>query len=206
MSYLTEYFYDYALVRNHIICRLLNYRENETALQEVPHVRYLDLAVLFYIRLEQPDGKTALLLISVRQMEAWKKQPADLLESAAANTERLYPYEFVSMSEVLGFLNDEASPTEGDIMYVLTNRGKNFGAACILYPDCLKQIADGLKDSFYILPSSVHEVLIVPRHKAIGQPELNAMIREINETQLAADEVLADHAYFYDRTTDSILY
>lgn len=82
-------------------------------------------------------------------------------------------------------------------MYVLSNKLKNYGAACIAYPYILDMLAGVLKENFYVLPSSVHEVIIVPESSQIRQSELERMVREINETQVPEEEILSNHAYFY---------
>ena len=84
-----------------------------------------------------------------------------------------------------------------DKMYVLSNKLKNYGAACIAYPYILDMLAGVLKENFYVLPSSVHEVIIVPESSQIRQSELERMVREINETQVPEEEILSNHAYFY---------
>ncbi len=89
-------------------------------------------------------------------------------------------------------------------MYVLTNRKKLLGAACILYPKVLKQFGDKLKQDFYVLPSSIHEVILVPTIPATEPEMLRDIVSDINRTQVAVDEVLADSVYFYSRKRDSL--
>ena len=68
-----------------------------------------------------------------------------------------------------------------------------------MLPDLLERISNELRDDFYILPSSIHEVIILPRRYSPAPEELDQMIVEINETQVAVDEILSDHAYYYSR-------
>ena len=82
-------------------------------------------------------------------------------------------------------------------MYVLSNEIRSFGAAAILYPGCLKKIRDYLGEDYYVLPSSVHEVIVVRESTAPDKRYLNEMVSEINESQVEAEEVLSDNAYFY---------
>ena len=63
----------------------------------------------------------------------------------------------------------------------------------------LEMIGEILKEDFYILPSSIHEVIILPKSKGIAKEELDAMIQDINHTQVDTEEVLSDHAYLYER-------
>lgn len=91
-------------------------------------------------------------------------------------------------------------------MYVLTNKQKMYGAACILYPGVLKEFAEKIQQDLYILPSSVHEVILVPADAEVDQEALREIVTEINRTQVAEDEVLADSVYFYSRRSDKVLW
>lgn len=91
-------------------------------------------------------------------------------------------------------------------MYVLTNRQKLYGAACMLYPEVLKKFAEKMRQDFYVLPSSVHEVILVPASAGTDQESLREIVTDINRTQVAEDEVLADSVYFYSRSRDKIVW
>jgi hypothetical protein len=89
---------------------------------------------------------------------------------------------------------------------VLTNKIRNFGAAVILYNGCLEMIAEFLQDNYYILPSSVHEVIIVAEAESPwGGVGLSEMVAEINRTQVDAEDILSDYAYYYDRDKKKLL-
>ena len=95
-------------------------------------------------------------------------------------------------------LNVEEEDKE-DVMYVLSNRLRSYGAAVILYEDRLEEIGEYLGENYYVLPSSVHEMIIIAESAAPGQEELSDLVTEINTTQVDAEEVLSNHAYYYDR-------
>ena len=84
-------------------------------------------------------------------------------------------------------------------MYVLSNKEKTMGAACILYDSILTLIGERLQDDFYILPSSIHECIVVPMNITTTKKELQEMVREINATQVIPEEVLSDEVYTYTR-------
>ncbi|NBJ93415.1 DUF5688 family protein [Parablautia muri] len=90
-------------------------------------------------------------------------------------------------------------------MYVLTNQQKLYGAACMLYPGVLKAFGEKTGQDFYVLPSSVHEVILVPATPGTDERTLWAIVTEINRTQVAEDEILADSIYYYSRNMDKIL-
>ena len=90
-------------------------------------------------------------------------------------------------------------------MYVFSNRTRSFGASAILYDGRLAKIAERLKENYYVLPSSVHETIIVAESDAPAKDDLDAIIREINETQVDPEEVLSNQAYYYDRKEGKLL-
>ena len=89
-------------------------------------------------------------------------------------------------------------------MYILSNSLRSYGAACIAYPHILEMIGEILRRDYYVLPSSVHEVIIVPWSPGLDIRELDEMVREINVTQVAEEEVLSSHAYLYRRSTGTL--
>ena len=94
--------------------------------------------------------------------------------------------------------------SERDGMYILSNTLRSYGAACIAYPHILEMIGEILQRDYYVLPSSVHEVVIVPYSSGLDIRELDEMVREINVTQVAEEEVLSSHAYLYRRSTGAL--
>ena len=92
-------------------------------------------------------------------------------------------------------------------MYVLSNVQRTEGAACILYPNFLKDFAEAIGGGFYIIPSSIHEVLILPEDIADGGKEcdeIREMIREVNDTQVLEEELLSYSLYHYDAQEDEV--
>ena len=106
------------------------------------------------------------------------------------------------------YICDEDIEKNDPQIYILTNSYRTNGATALLYEKLLSQIADSFEKDLLILPSSIHEVLILPID-SISKSTLDhygTFIREINETQLADDEVLSDHAYYFQRATQMISY
>ena len=99
----------------------------------------------------------------------------------------------------------EKNPDLGGIpLLVLTNSRRYLGAACILYRGVLERFAKKLGENLYILPSSVHEVILLPETKVNSSKNLLRMVMEVNRTQLAPEEVLSDTVYYYDRKSGKI--
>ena len=96
--------------------------------------------------------------------------------------------------------SQEGRPT----MYVLTNKNRCYGASCMLYPGLMYKFAEEHGD-FYLLPSSIHEVILIPMDDVISHEDLCSMVREINENDVDITERLSDHVYFYSCSENALL-
>jgi hypothetical protein len=199
-----EKLYDYSQVKEKVIYRLVNYESNEKMLRNVPYIVYLDLAIVFCVLLEVTKYGTATMAIRNDHLDLWGVEKEELYRQASENTSKFLPDDFSSMSAVIEELTEESEAhisfeDKEEEMYVLSNRIHSYGAAAILYSGRMEGIGMYLKSNYYILPSSVHEVIVVPEKAAVEKEDLSAMVAEINRTQVEAEEVLSDHAYYYDR-------
>lgn len=215
---------DFQYMESRIVFQLIHKEKNKMLLSQVPHICFLDLALVFYVLLETSEEGSAVMVVRNVHMEQWNVELPDLWTAAAANVTRLLPAEFLTMAhavrEILGgesaqngerrgrqcstdnLLSGEC--TETDSMYVLSNQMKHYGAASMMYPHVLEMIGDIVGEDYYILPSSVHEVIIVPESRSLPVGEMDAMVKDINETQVAEEDVLSDHAYFYERRNGTL--
>ena len=90
-------------------------------------------------------------------------------------------------------------------MYVLSNQRRVEGAACMLYPNLVRDFAEAVGSSFYIIPSSVHELLLLPTAHLEESSEIKNMIKEINDSQVSAEEILSYSLYLYDKEERKIM-
>ena len=203
-----DYFENYENVRKTIVYKLVNYQKNKKLLEDVPYKRVLDLAVVFYCLIEQRKGVSATARIHNEHLRIWNVTEDEIYNDALKNTPVLLAGSIVPMSKILSEIagtapvdNDEkvCEYTGEDILYVLTNSSRVNGAACILYDNLLKKFANDVHSDLYILPSSVHEVIIVPKKNAFDNSELADMVREVNEQGVSQDEILSDNVYEYNR-------
>ncbi|KMZ55381.1 hypothetical protein HMPREF0980_00482 [Dorea sp. D27] len=190
---------DYVKVKEKIVYHLVNKEKNETMLSDTPYVPYLDMAAVFYVLLEANAYGTAAMMVKNEHLMLWNVTEEEIYRQACRNTERLLPYEFRTMKEVIAELTGSKEDTGKDVMYVLSNTIRSFGAAAVLYDGVLAYIGSCLKENYYVLPSSVHEVIIIPESEAPGREELSAMVAEINAAEVEEEDVLSDNAYYYDR-------
>lgn len=199
---------DFNLAKTKVAYKVIHYEKNSDLLKDLPHVPYLDLAIVFYLLLETTEKGAATILITNEMLHYWDISLEHLYQIALENTPNILHAEFKPMRVVIQELMHKPlceADLEDNCMYVLSNHHRHFGAACMLYTRVLEDIGNQLNEDYYILPSSIHEVIILPVSCTMGQEEINEMIVEINETQVSEEDVLSDHAYYYSRANNRLL-
>ena len=204
-----SFFTQFDHIKPKIVFKLIHQEKNQRLLEDIPHIPYLDLAIVFYALYESMDLGTGRILIHNEHLERWGTTALELLEIAKINTPVLLPFEFKNIMDVLMDQSNSFFDFDqlGDIpLYVLTNRLRLFGASCMLYPKLLAYIGQTLDSDYYILPSSLHELIIIPAKDMSELRELSQMVDHINENDVITEEVLSDHAYYYERETEEVLF
>ena len=158
-------------------------------------------------------------MITNCQMDFWGIGLSDLLDLARVNTCRLFPVEIRSMEESIAEMcahleligAEEEQKYVRELkqspvcpMFIMTNEKGINGATCLIYENVLKDFADRLKEGFYIIPSSVHEVIMIPESLIENPAELGLMVREVNEKAVPSDEILSDSVYHFDMEKNSL--
>ena len=204
-------FLDFDKAKKHIAYKLVNYEKNKELLAKIPHIKYLDMAVVYYYLLKQKKGglENATILIYNNHLENWGITAEELDKIAKKNTPKLLEKDLRNILEVIeGLLQERIEAEEEEAseygMYVLSNKNKIFGAAAILYSDVLKSFAENLGTDLYIIPSSVHEVILVPKREGMPWEPLQQMVREVNATQVEDVEILSDNLYYYSREENKV--
>ncbi|MBO4901717.1 MAG: hypothetical protein J5518_02860 [Lachnospiraceae bacterium] len=195
-------------IRDRIQAKLVNRTKNKEYLQDKPFTQIADLAVIYYISLKESDYGHASVIITDNMLSLYGISVEDLHSIALSNM-RGKEAQFLTMAEVLRGLMPDVEDTFDHVdttMYVLTNADKLNGAAMLLDIDTMDRIAEKIGTSYYILPSSVHETIIVPASitESSSLENLAEMVIEINGTQVAPDEVLSDHVYRYNYTDHTL--
>lgn len=198
-----EFFRKFDEVKDRICYRLVGKDANAAILKDIPHIDYLDLVVCFFYAYRGEELGEGSILIRNSHMEMWQTNLLELMDLAKENTPRLFPGQIFSMQEVIAELSEENSQLTNDVpcdlpMRVLSNASKNQGAACILYDEFLDRAAEEFGKNLFVLPSSIHEVILLPDTGKESPEELRKMIHEVNTTQVAPEEVLSDSLYYYD--------
>lgn len=206
-----EKFLDFASIKDNIVFKIINRQKNRELLTDVPHIDYLDLAIVFCYIFRSGELNNATILIHNSHMENWKVSANDLMKCARENTPKLMGYRFKSILDYLRSLYNmeglemaDGESEENVPMYILSNNEGLFGAGCILYAGLLKQLSDRLHSSFYVFPSSIHEVILLADENLDEAIRYRELVEEINRNEVAAEEVLSDSVYFYSREDDCL--
>jgi hypothetical protein len=204
---------DFEKVKNKVVFSLVNYGMNKEQLESMPYVPYLDLAILFYVLLDRTENGERTAVITNKELAAWGTTKEELLRLARQNTPRLYMAEVNSLNDVMkSFVKDKKSKDFFDEfigeeelpLYVLSNRHNVKGAAVILYDGLLKEMSKVLGHDLLILPSSVHEVLVMAYDKTMDFLSIRDMVEHINEVEVPVCDVLSNQIYRYNREKDQV--
>ena len=197
--------WDWEAAKPNIRAKLVNREMNREFLKKVPHREFLDLAVIYYVTLDglSEIGTTA-FTVSDKNMEVWGKDENALYQMAVSNMRLDGKPVFEDMEEIIRSIMPEEIPDFAVGIpkfrsYVLTNPQKVFGAVELLDGITLKKISDELEGDFIVLPSSLHESIIIPADGSVSYQELADTVIEINRNEVSIVERLSDHVYLYER-------
>ncbi len=207
-------FDDYSKIKDRIYCKVVNYSMNSEIIKDCPCVKVLDLCVLFYVLVEYSKDGSGSILIKNELFDMWKVSKSELYDTALKNTERMFEVRLFNINEVLMELLSERYVPGSAIyesamedlkassqapMYVLTNRDRFYGATGILYTQKLSEFAKEMDTDLYIIPCSIHELILVPAYDEADPSYLIDMVREVNATEVRPSEVLSDNIYIFKR-------
>ena len=208
-----ENFTNFEYVKDKLFILLLNYNKNKEMLKELPHQIFLDLAVVCCIKV----GDDGMIKISNNLLNAYGVTKETLFDIACENTPKLEPAVGTNMINMMfGLITEENKEINEELlddfelddiappMYVLTNKSKYYGASTILYNGLLDRIANKIDKDLIVIPSSVHEVILLPYDNELDVDVVTDMVRSVNQSELEQEEMLSNHAYIYNRTTKKI--
>lgn len=198
-------FGEFEQVNVNIFFKLINAKRNGDLLQEIPHRRIHDLAVVYFYLVEDErfDGKGT-ILVRNEMMERWNITENDLYDVAMRNGKSKRKAELISMKDILNDMAGKEILTDEISMYVLSNESKIFGASVLIYDEYMKEVYDIIQNNFYILPSSIHELILIPDNNQISAQGLLEMVTSVNSTEVDEEEILADSVYYYDGEKDML--
>lgn len=209
------FFTDFERAKKRLIFHVINYEKNTALLADIPHIRYLDLAIVFSCMIRMENGEAATILIRNEHLLLWNTDFDTIKKQAFCNTPRLLPAYIQPITEAIHDLIEEnpalqrllpASPGHFESpLYVLTNETQFWGAACMLYPALLSEFADSAGKDLYILPSSIHEVLLLPVTSRDADAYLSSLVHDVNKDQLPETQILSDTVYYFSKEKSALI-
>lgn len=202
-------FRDWDHVKERIVFRLANMESSREYLEHAPHFQYLDLALAFTCYFGNAGGFRLSIDVNSYHMAMWGVTAEELYDVAEENTSRLLEPKIQHLGEFLGIQADASEgvyaglPQDALSIGILTNGCRFNGAVGILDKRLLKGFADRVGSDLYILPSSVHELILLPMTCGKTVEELNAMVCGLN-ANLEEVTVLSNHVYRYIRETGEV--
>ncbi len=199
-------FDDWSYVKDHVFPMLIPRKNNEGFISELVHKNFLDFAVVYYISGTDCQDETYSIKISHQLFERYDIS-IDELDKQAQENNISEKYTVLSMYQtLLNIMGGEAEEFEekypginetGCNLYVISSKDNRFGAAGILNKDVLLRAEKHVGNKFYILPSSIHVVIITPDYGSVTKEELNQMVVSVNATEVPTQDILSDHVYYY---------
>lgn len=206
----------YENIKGNIFSKLVNTKNNEYMLSERPHTEYEDLSVTYHIMVSKDENGIASIPISNDMAKAYGVTAEELDQVARDNMSKDNPMVIRSIGEIMREMImpdmfddamskeqaeemfDEMFPINDDMkMYVLSNESKVNGAIWMTSPEALEALSEKIGGDFFILPSSIHEVIAVP-NDGHGERELQDMVMSVNQDQVSLEDRLSDNVYSYD--------
>ncbi len=211
-------------IKDHVTCRLCNKDSNKERLAYMPHkIMANDLAITYTIIISRDKEGTASINVTNDLMKYLGTDVETLHEAAVGNIEKLYKPTVRSMADVIkglfmgdlvkdiGVSDDRAEEMLDDMvgdmqipMYVLSGANSVNGAACIASPSVLENLSEKLGGDYFVIPSSVHEVIIVPKNFGMEPEELTQMVMDVNGSCVESQDILSTHVYEYDSKTKTL--
>lgn len=202
-SFETGWITDFEAVRDKIIPQMIPMVGNEGLLENRIYSKEADLAVIYSIYVDDFSNKSELASIPINRELAEKLGvTAEVLECLAKQNMEPCIKDMVDIIQEK--MQNPLAYMEREQMYVISNvRGIN-GAASVLDDQFMERVKDQIGEDFYLLPSSIHEMICMKKSFAPDVEDLETMIKEINNTTVKQEERLSDHAYKYDYTAHEI--
>ena len=194
-------------IRSKIFFKLINAEKNKELVENAPHRVFMDLAVTCHRYVKMDGDALGSVLITNELASQLDLTEAELYSLAVRNTPRLFPLVLRPMAEMLAMLAgvsvdelpQELRTSDCYPLYVISNTRYTSGACCMLYPEFTRIVAEKMDSDFFVLPSSIHELIVVSAETAPGA--LLTMVREVNSTQVPPEDFLSDNIYRFCRAT-----
>lgn len=198
-------------VKNKLRIKLINTIRNKEFLMGVPHKEFLDLSTVYQIVVFNDGEELGTISVTNDLIGMYGITVDKLHEYALENMKTMEPVYIRGITDTIAELTGEDSEVMKDMlddeidenMLIITNEGGNFGASQILQHETLIRIADIFKQDFYIVPSSIHEMMAV-KHRENDVEGLKKIVKEVNDDVVCTEYILSYNVYHYNITTGEL--
>lgn len=188
---------DYEQIKGNLRLRLVSREDNRKYLEQGPYRMDTMGAMVVYADLgESLAGQAMGMRITHGLLQGYGVTEGQLFDEAMTQTRMHCPFTLQSMDSLFEEMTGTRGPGGCD-MHILTNRDKFYGASVSLYPDTLPKVREMLGEDFYVLPSSVHELILLKKSGQYTPYGLRSMVREVNREQVAPEEQLSNEVFEY---------
>ena len=212
-------FEDYEKAKERLFIRLGNIDASKEFLNGVPHQTMYDMAVTYHLMLDSDKNGSMTTAVTNQLMGQFCVSKEQLHKDALQNSVKLLPPQIMSLNEdYIKSMLTGVQPTSVDFedslkhlsfedasLVILTNSERHNGASVLLYPEVMEKISFQADSDFYILPSSVHEVLLMKKSDFLNPNELQKMVRQINSTEVLPEDVLSNNVYYYNSLKQKVV-
>ena len=199
----------YENIRSRLRVKVVDKARNEERLRDLVSRNVgCGLVMTAYIELGTHGEESRAVQVTKHLARENGYSPNEVMVDALMNASLVEPATFQSMEEAIfdlsggkdsALLTDERGEVSEMGIYILSNTQGRYGAAALFYPEVKELIAQKVGKSYFVLPSSLHEVIIVPDNGSHTPEALERMVKEVNRTQVAPEDILCDRVMRYDR-------
>lgn len=202
-------------VKANVLAKIVSLKDNPYLTDKVYTAdNDLGIAYIYYIDVDAGSVGRGSCVFSNEMFEKLDISKDELHKVAIENTEKYDEVILLSMKDVVArmigandsdtnLLKDKNQNVEDEKMFILTNRNKTNGAITMLYKDVIRDVADRLNRDIFIIPSSIHEVIVVPKKDELNDRDrLTSMLRDVNSNSIEDNEVLSNDLFEYTRSDD----
>lgn len=196
---------NYEAMKKTLAIDIISAERNEILLQKVPHELMEDMAAVYRFVLNNSEAGRETVLVTKDMLNNMGIIEEQLMSDAKEIAPKIRPVVIQGMNEVMKekmgeeeFEKIDLPNEENEILFLASVPDGICGAGVLAYPNFMEQAADIIGGDFFILPSSIHEVLLVPDDGSWSARALKTLVENVNETEVRPEEKLTDSVYHYD--------
>ncbi|MBE6109191.1 MAG: hypothetical protein E7194_02095 [Erysipelotrichaceae bacterium] len=185
-------FLDYEQVRDLLFIRVSNAAANAYLLSSAPHRIIEEFAITYHVMVQNDADTLGSALITWQLMETYGVEEEQLYRDAMRSAQKLFAPDVLKYNGPYGWS-----------MFMVTNQKQLNGASVMFYPGFAEKLLESVGEDMYVIPSSIHEMMIFPASLYEDAAYLKEVLHDANRDCCMPGEVLSENVYFLssiDRT------